>query len=80
MEYDACLKRKDACDQNLHKACAELWERCTTAMKAKLEARTTFKSETYNDPIMLIKAIKEHSLCSEESRYEMATIFDAIKN
>ena len=29
---------------------------------------------------MLIKAIKEHSLCFEESRYEMATIFDALKN
>ena len=49
-------------------------------MKAKLEARTTFESEIFNDPIMLIKAIKQHSLCFEESRYEMATIYDATKN
>ena len=58
IEYDMYLKRKELYDQNLHKAYAELWEPYATAMKAKLEARTTFESETYNEPIMLIKAIK----------------------
>ena len=80
MDYDAYLKRKEQYDQNAIKAYAELWERCTTAMKAKIEARTTYESVIYNNPISLLKAIKEHSLCFEESRYEMATIFDALKN
>lgn len=72
MEYDAYLKRKETCEQNLHKACAELWERCAMAVKAKLEARTTFKSDACDDLIMLVKAIKEHSLCFEELRCKMA--------
>ena len=59
MEYDVHLKRKETHEQNLHKAYAELLERCTMAMKAKLEARTTFESVVHNNPIMLIKAIKE---------------------
>ena len=80
MDYDVCLKKKEQYDQNTIKAYAELWERCTTAMKAKIEARTTYESDIYNKPIALLKAIKEHSLCFEESRYEMATIFDALKN
>ena len=49
-------------------------------MKAKLEARTTFESVTCNNAIVLIESIKEHSLCFEESRHEMAKIFDALKN
>ena len=49
-------------------------------MKAKLEARTTFELHVCNDPVMLIKEIKEHSLCFEESTYEMATIPNAIRN
>ena len=48
-------------------------------MKAKIEARTDYESKIYNDPIELIKAIKEHALNYEESRYEMAIIFDALK-
>ena len=80
MEYDVCLKRKELYDQNLHKAYEESWERCATAMKAKLEARTTFVSNMCNDPVTLIKATKEHSLCFEESRYEMAKISDGIRN
>ena len=36
MEHDVCVKRKELYDQNLHNAYAELWKRCTTAMKEKL--------------------------------------------
>ena len=80
MEHDVHLKRKETHEQNLHKAYAKLWERYTTAMKEKLEARNTFESVVHNNPIILIKVIKEHFLCFEESRYKMATIFDALKN
>lgn len=80
MDYDVCLKRKEQCDQNAIKAYAELWQHCATAMKAKIEARSTYESITCNDPIPLLKAIKEQSLCFEESRCEMAKLFDALKN
>ena len=80
MEHDLCLKIEELFDKNSHKVCAKSWERCTTAMKAKLLSRNAFDSETQNDPIMIIKVIKKHSLCFEESRYEMATIYDAIRN
>ena len=45
-----------------------------------MEARTAFEAVTHNDPIVLIKAIKDHHLCFEEYRYEMVTNFDALKN
>ena len=80
MECDAHLKIKDAREKNLHKAYAESWERCTTATKGKLEDSTTFESDVCDNPIMLVKAIKENSFSFEESRHEIATIFDALKN
>lgn len=47
-------------------------------MKSKIEARTDYKKEVYNDPIKLIKAIKEYALNYEENQYEMSTILDGI--
>ena len=79
IEHDVCLKRKETCRQNIHKAYVELWECYATAMKGNLEARTTFESVTCNNTIVLVKEIKEHSLCFEESRCEIAKFFDAIK-
>ena len=78
-EYDEYMKRKRNFEENRYKAYAELWARCNRTMKAKIEARTDYESRIYNDPIELIKAIKEHALNYEESRYEMAIIFDALK-
>ena len=78
-EYDEYMKRKREFVENKYKSYAELWARCNRTMQAKLEARTDYESEVYNNPINLIKAIKEHALNYEESRYEMAIIFDALK-
>ena len=78
-EYDEFMKRKRGFEENQYKAYAELWAQCNKAMKSKIEARTDYESAVYNDPIELLRAIKEHALNYEESRYEMATIFDALK-
>ena len=48
--------------QNLHKAHGLIWERCAKGMKNKLEARTDFPGEVSEQPIALLKAIKEHAL------------------
>ena len=80
MDDDACLKRKEQHDQNEIAACAKLWERRATAVKAKIEVRTACELDACDNPISLLKAIKEHSLCFEDSRHEIATIFVALKN
>ena len=48
-------------------------------MQGKLEARTDYQSKIYNNPIELLKAIKEHALNYQGSRYEMAIINNAVQ-
>ena len=76
-KFDAFLKRKQSYDNNQTKAYALLWERCTKGMKNKVEARLDYQSRIRNDPIELLKSIKEHALNYQESRYSMAIIHDA---
>jgi hypothetical protein len=47
-------------------------------MQSRLEQRTDYKTSIYNDPIQLLKAIKEHALNYQETRYEMSIILDAF--
>ena len=49
-------------EENLIKSYALIWERCSAAMKNKIANRTDFESEIYDNPIELLKAIKEHAL------------------
>jgi hypothetical protein len=48
-------------------------------MKNKIEARSDFDSAIKNNPITLLKAIKEHELNYQESRYAMSIILDAMR-
>ena len=83
MEYKAklteALHRTRIYDDNLVKSYALIWERCNSAMQSQLEQRTDYKSTVYNNPIELLKAIKEHSLNYHETRYEMSIISDAFR-
>ena len=47
-------------------------------MQNKITCQYDFKQKIFNNSINLLKAIKEHSLIFQESRYEMAIITDAI--
>ena len=47
-------------------------------MKAKIEARNNFEDNIYNDPVGLLKAIKQHALNYQESKYEMSVILDGF--
>ena len=58
-DYDAYSKRVQTYENNKIKAYALLWERCAKAMKNKIEARSDYV-RIKNDPIELLKAIKEH--------------------
>jgi hypothetical protein len=76
-DYDAYRKRVLALENNKTKAYALFWERCTKGMKNKLESRVDFDT-LENDPIELLKAIKQHALNYQEHRYDMSIIYDAI--
>ena len=78
-KLDRAIKRQETYDNNLFKAYALLWKHCAKAMQNKIATRSDFTNKILNDPLNLLKAIKEHSLNYQESRYEMAIIVDAIK-
>ena len=78
-ELDVYMKRKQAYENNLTKAYAFLWEHCTKSMQSKIEARTDF-AKLKDDPIELLKAIKQHALNYQEHRYEMSIILDALRS
>jgi hypothetical protein len=65
--------------ENLFKAYALIWERCNKAMQNKILARSDYETMLYNDPIELLKAVKEHALNYQETRYEMSIISDALR-
>jgi hypothetical protein len=66
-------------DDNLVKSYALIWERCNAAMQGRLKQRMNYKSTIYNDPIELLKAIKEQALNYQETQYEMSIISDAFR-
>jgi hypothetical protein len=47
-------------------------------MKNKIEARADFETKIENDPIALLKAIKEHALNYQENWYFMSIILDSM--
>ena len=83
MEFQAALqtyqRRQSLYESNTVKAYALFWGRCTKGMRNKIEARTDYGTKIKNNPIELVKAIKEHSLSYQENRYNMAVIFDSLK-
>ena len=76
---DEAIKRTDKYSPSLYKAYVFLWEKCSRAMQNKITSQHDFEQKIFNNPINLLKAIKEHSLNFQESRYEMAIITDAIR-
>jgi hypothetical protein len=78
-ELDEYMKRRRMYENNLFKAYALIWERCAKAMQNKIVSRTIFEDTIYNDPIELLKAVKEHALNYQETRYEMSIISDAFR-
>ena len=49
-------------NDNLFNAYDLIWERCAKAMQNKISDRSDFKTRIYNNPIEVMKAIKEHAL------------------
>mmetsp|Transcript_31752 Transcript_31752/g.77092 ORF Transcript_31752/g.77092 Transcript_31752/m.77092 type:complete len:178 (+) Transcript_31752:487-1020(+) len=71
-------KKKEYHD-NKTKAYGLIWGRCSPSMQSALESREDFERGIKNDPIGLLKAIKQHALNYREHRYEMSIIADALR-
>ena len=56
-----------------------LCQQCSDHVKAKLQARKDFLT-IKNDPVVLLKAIKQHCLSHESSQCKMQTLLEAMKN
>ena len=78
-ELDEAIRRKRTYENNTYKAYALLWERCNKAMQNKIASRSDYDTAVYNNPISLLRAIKEHSLNYQETRYEMSIITDSFR-
>ena len=48
-------------------------------MQNKITGHSDFEAKIFNNPINLLKAIKEHSLNYQESRYKMLVILDSLR-
>ena len=77
-KLDATDKRKEIYENNKTKAYLLICERCTRAMQSKIKQRIDFDMKIYNDPIKLIKTIKEHVLNYQETKYSMEIIDNAL--
>jgi hypothetical protein len=79
LDYEEYRTRMKIYDNNLTKAYALIWERCTKGMKHKIEARMEFTKNIENNPIELLKAIREHSQNYQENRYSMSIVLDSLR-
>ena len=81
---DVFTQREAKCKENLTKACAFLWSQCSKGMQSKIKVRKNYNATTSEgnkidgDPIELLKAIQEHSMSSQEDKYDMHQIFKAF--
>jgi hypothetical protein len=67
--YEEYKRRVNNYCNNLIKDFAMIWERCTKSMKKKIEARKDFHSKFEDNPIELLKTIKEHIQKFQEHHY-----------
>jgi hypothetical protein len=77
-KLDEYMRRKCTYKNNRVKAYVLLWQCCTKGMKNKIKSRTNFKGTILQNPIKLLKAIKEHLQNYQENCYSMCIILDAV--
>jgi hypothetical protein len=77
--FNSFQKRETIYQNNIIKAYALFWGRCTKSMKNQIESRSDFEIKVKDNPFELIKVIKEHSLSYQEKKYNMLVIFDSLK-
>ena len=74
------LQRKETYEDNLIKAYDLLWGQCGKNLQNTILARTDFEKEIKDDPIKLLKVIKEHAIGCQETKYASSVYLDALRN
>ncbi len=78
-DYAQHKRRVAKYTDNLTKAYALIWGRCSKTLQQKLQQRKDFGKSIEDNPIEVLKAIK-HAMSYQENRYPMKIIHDAMKN
>jgi hypothetical protein len=65
-EISIYMKLKQSYENNRIKAYAIILERCAKGIKVKIESRNDFEDNIKNNPIELLKAVRQHSLNYQE--------------
>ena len=65
IKYTKWLNNTEIYKMNLIKAYAFLWEHCSKGMQNKIESRSDY-TQIVNNPVKLLKVIKEHALNYQE--------------
>ena len=83
MDYSQDLKtytdKVETYMNNRERVAGLLWNRCNKAMQSKIENRSEYKSKIKGNPIEMLKAIKQHALSFQETKWSILTVIDAIK-
>ena len=64
--------------ENQYKAYGLIWKIFATAMKENIEICKYFEDAIYNNPVELLKEIKQHALNYQYSKYKMSVISDGF--
>jgi len=71
-------QKKCIYSNNKIKAYALLWERCAKIMQNKIHASIDYETKIYDNPIELLKAIQEHAMDYQETKYKMSTVHNNL--
>jgi hypothetical protein len=66
-ELNEFMQKKRVFKDNLFKAFALFWDQCAKAMQAKIMSRSDYESAMYNNPLALLKAMKERAMDFQET-------------
>jgi hypothetical protein len=77
-EFKQYLEKMRTYESSRAQAYAYLWLHCTKEMKDEIRSRNDFITKVRDNPIELLKAIKEHALGIGKDRPGVAVIADAL--
>ena len=75
---DAAIKRETIHIGNKTKVYTLIWNRWVRSLQSKIQQRKDFELRIYNDPIELLKAIKDHALNYQETIYKIKITDDSL--
>ena len=78
-KLDRYNEKLETFEENKIKAYGYLWEKCSSQMKQSIESREDYQVTIKNNPFALLKTIEALSYNYQDSKYEVAIVFDALK-